>query len=394
MAEIWGAVIAGAAALGGGYMASQGAKKAAGKAAEGSDAAIGEQRRQFDTIRADTADYRAIGSQALNSLGSIYGYKPASSYFPPSLPIGATPYQGQPIRDDGFFNTGGGAALNPWTVTSQLGDAGKILDPLGGMFGNLFGNKHGDEKRNLKAFLAENQVYDLGNGKLALADGTQFPESKLQEIAGHWYGATYAPDGNQEQWQQSYNKLISPYKPAQGANVGQAGTGLTSEGVPQGFPGGSGSQNSLAAPDYSAFFQSPDYNFRRTEGQRDIGNSFAARGGAFSGNALRALTEFNSNLAAGEFGNYFNRQAALAGIGQTATNTSANAGMQTAANVGNALMNSGNARASGVAGQYNALGAGLSGAGQAFGYWNANRGMSPNSYGNQMWRYGPPGSYA
>src|SRR6188768_3809462 len=65
--------------------------------------------------------------------------------------------------------------------------------------------------------------------------------------------------------------------------------------------------------DPQANFQaSPGYNFVRNEGQRDIGNSFAARGGAQSGNALKALAEFNSGLASGEFGNWFNRRMNLA----------------------------------------------------------------------------------
>lgn len=100
----------------------------------------------------------------------------------------------------------------------------------------------------------------------------------------------------------------------------------------------------------SRFFASPDYQFRLSEGQRNVGNSWAAKGGAFSGNALKALNEFNSNLAAGEYGNYFNRLTTLAGLGSAATNNVANA----ATNNTNALMQTtqaaGDARASGVLG--------------------------------------------
>jgi hypothetical protein len=365
----WAVVIAGVAAAGGGYMASQGAKKAAGTAAASGDAAIAEQRRQFNTLLGLTSDQRSIGNQALRTLGGVYGYRPEAATGVNSLAYaGATPYGAPQIVDDGFFNTGGGAVFNPWTVTSQLGSAGKILDPAGGIFGNLFGNKHGDEKRNLNAFMAENKVYDLGEGMLGLADGTIFPQSKLQEIAGHWYGATYAPDGNQEGWQQSYNNLIAPYRPktpAQGANVGQAGNGLTSDGVQQGFPGPvtvdqegnvlGGAPGSPGAPNYRSFFASPDYQFRLNEGLDAVQNSAAARGGLYSGNALRGINEYGQGLAAGEFGNWFNRQAALAGIGQTATTQAAQGAMATGANVGNLLVGQGNARASGIIDQSNAL---------------------------------------
>lgn len=141
------------------------------------------------------------------------------------------------------------------------------------------------------------------------------------------------------------------------------------------------------APDMSGFFASPDYNFRRTEGMRGIENSFAARGGAQSGNALRALTEFNSNLAAGEFGNYFNRLAGLAGVGQTATNQTASYGAQAAQGAAQNHLYAGNARASGIAGQYNALGQGLSDLAGIYGYYNRDRvpaGYGGTGYGGAM----------
>lgn len=116
----------------------------------------------------------------------------------------------------------------------------------------------------------------------------------------------------------------------------------------------------------TAFQASPDYAFRRSEGERGIGGSFAARGGAFSGNALKALSEYNSNLASGEFGNWWNRQAGVAGVGQNSASqagqqgiNSANAlgqfGANAAGNIGNSLMAAGDARASGVMGQANSL---------------------------------------
>lgn len=111
--------------------------------------------------------------------------------------------------------------------------------------------------------------------------------------------------------------------------------------------------------DLSEFQASPGYEFVRSEGQRDIGNSFAARGGAASGNALRALAQYNQGLASNEFGNWWNRQAGLAGVGQAATQSTANAGANAAANIGNNLIGAGNARASGVMGVNNAIQNGL-----------------------------------
>jgi hypothetical protein len=107
--------------------------------------------------------------------------------------------------------------------------------------------------------------------------------------------------------------------------------------------------------DPNGFQASPDYAFRRSEGLRDIGNYFGARGGAFSGNALKALTEFNSGLASGEYGNWFNRQSNLAGLGQATGQSLGQLGASSAANVGNAGMAGANARASGIAGVNNAV---------------------------------------
>ena len=149
--------------------------------------------------------------------------------------------------------------------------------------------------------------------------------------------------------------------------------------------------NALANPQGS-FQASPGYQFRLSEGQRDIGNSFAARGGAFSGNALKALTNYNQNMASNEYGNWWNQQSGLAGLGQTAVQGVSQAGQQTAANVGNALMQAGNARASGIRGAGDAL-SGLATDMGAMGYgWNGlkanyiNPSSSyPGQYGNWGW---------
>lgn len=113
--------------------------------------------------------------------------------------------------------------------------------------------------------------------------------------------------------------------------------------------------------DMTNFFASPDYNFRREEGMRGLERTAAARGGAFSGNALRALGERNSNLASGEFGDWWDRQAGLAGFGQSATNATAMAGQNKANNVSNNMIGAGDARASGIAGQANAWSGAISG---------------------------------
>jgi len=111
--------------------------------------------------------------------------------------------------------------------------------------------------------------------------------------------------------------------------------------------------------DSSDFFTSPGFEFVRDEGLRDIENRFSASGGTLSGNALRRLTEFNSGLASQEFNNFVNRDLAIAGLGQTATNTGVQAGTQISGNISNALVQGGDARASGVSGVNDAIQGGI-----------------------------------
>ena len=133
-------------------------------------------------------------------------------------------------------------------------------------------------------------------------------------------------------------------------------------------------------PNMSAFFTSPDYTFRRDEGTRGIERSAAARGGAFSGNALRALNEFNSNLASSEYGNFFNRLASIAGIGQTSTNQTAAYGADHANTASRNALYAGESRASGIIGQSNAIADGVNGIAGAVGYFNNSRRV-PQGYG-------------
>jgi hypothetical protein len=132
--------------------------------------------------------------------------------------------------------------------------------------------------------------------------------------------------------------------------------------------------------DPAAFTADPGYQFTRSEGLRGIDQSAAARGGALSGNALKALNEYNANLADQTYGNWWNRQAGLAGVGQSAAQNLGALGQQSAANIGNALMAGGNARASGYANAANAIGGLSSMLANNYMYFN-----QPQTSGGSMW---------
>jgi len=141
----------------------------------------------------------------------------------------------------------------------------------------------------------------------------------------------------------------------------------------------------------SDFTADPGYGFRFSEGQKAIERQAAARGGLFSGSALKAATRFGQEMGSQEFGNaynraltnyntgvasenqLYNRQAALAGIGQTATNLVGQAGQNYATNAGNLMTGAAAAQAAGQVGASNAL---IGGVGQ---YLNYSQNQAQNS---------------
>jgi len=130
----------------------------------------------------------------------------------------------------------------------------------------------------------------------------------------------------------------------------------------------------FGAGDYQA---DPGYAFRLSEGQKALDRQAAARGGLISGGALKAAQRFGQEMGSQEFGNaynraltgynadvarenqLYNRQAALAGIGQTATNLVGQAGQNYATGAGNLMTGAGAAQAAGQVGAANALTGGL-----------------------------------
>lgn len=116
-------------------------------------------------------------------------------------------------------------------------------------------------------------------------------------------------------------------------------------------------QNPLAS-----FEASPDYNFRMSEGMKGVNQNRATAGLLKSGSALRGISDYAQNTAAGEFGDWWNRQSGLAGLGQTANSANQQAGSQYANNSQNALMQNAGVQGSSYMNQANAWAQGLGGA--------------------------------
>jgi hypothetical protein len=69
----------------------------------------------------------------------------------------------------------------------------------------------------------------------------------------------------------------------------------------------------------AAMTSDPSYQFRFQQGQQALENSAAARGGALSGNALRAIADYGQQAASQEYGAEYARRMAELGLGQEAT---------------------------------------------------------------------------
>jgi|SRR5882724_479468 len=102
-----------------------------------------------------------------------------------------------------------------------------------------------------------------------------------------------------------------------------------------------GSLTSGGAPDMSGFFQSPDYQFNLDQGQQAIDRSAAARGGLLSGAAVKSGQRFASGLASQQFGDFYNRLAGQAGIGQTGVQATTAAGTNAANQISGAYQQNG-----------------------------------------------------
>lgn len=122
--------------------------------------------------------------------------------------------------------------------------------------------------------------------------------------------------------------------------------------------------NQLVPATATPFRTDPGYAFRYNEGMRAVMNNAAARGNLNSGAATRALLRYGQGMGDQMYGDWWNRNANLAGLGQTATTSTGQMGANAAANAGQNIAAAGQSRAQGLTGGLNALlqgGAGLLG---------------------------------
>jgi hypothetical protein len=153
-----------------------------------------------------------------------------------------------------------------------------------------------------------------------------------------------------------------------------AGTGKTTPG-------------DLSAYDKYDWKTDPGYQFRLDEGMKALERSAASRGILNSGGTLRGATRYAQEYASGEYQRVFDRISMIAGRGQSSASQGAQTVVNTGTNVGNALMNAGDARASGYIAQGNAWSNAINQGAALYGYFDSKRNPSVsaiphNPYGN------------
>src|SRR5882762_6837743 len=139
-------------------------------------------------------------------------------------------------------------------------------------------------------------------------------------------------------------------------------------------------------PDYSSFYNSPDYAFAQQQGEQGIERGANARGMNLSGGTLRDLSSFNSGLATQQYGNYYNRLMGLSQMGQNAATGLGNLAVGQATNatsaasgIGNTMQGIGQSQASGIVGGANAV-TGAIGSGVQNSLLANYLGKSPSAY--------------
>lgn len=143
---------------------------------------------------------------------------------------------------------------------------------------------------------------------------------------------------------------LAPYR-----DIGNNALGTISGLYGYGTNGSAGT----GTPDYSAFTNSPDYNFAYQQGLKALDNSAASKGLLLSGGQVKDAQTFGQGLASQQYGNYFNRLMGLATMGQGAATASMQGAQNTASSLSNLYQQQGQATASGYVGSANALSGGL-----------------------------------
>lgn len=130
---------------------------------------------------------------------------------------------------------------------------------------------------------------------------------------------------------------------------------------------------------FTGFQADPGYQFRLDQGQTALERMAAARGLRMGSATLKAANDYGQGMASQEYGNWYNRLAGLAGVGQQATGQQIAAGQNYANQVGQNYLAAGDAKASGYTGFNDAFQGGIN---NYFGYQGYQDAFKTNASGS------------
>lgn len=390
----WYALAAALASAGAGIYASNEASKAA---QGGNKDAVQAQRDALATALRLAEPTRGLQYQAMGDLSSLYGYDMA-----PYTPLS------QLISTAGGGGSYGGPAQQELYAKEikRLLQSGMTPEQIMGV-GNLTGDMNNQRARRLERFIKQQYVNKNDLAALAQQYGVTLTGKKKKDkkaVTGaimnafyqdslgtppsgtDWYpGMPSMPPSNTAPsnttpvpGMNTMSGKLSPMDEVDrlgGASSPTGGTaqryayvdsmvptsGTVAGGSVPSVPGGEN-----VAGNFSRFFVSPDYQFRLQEGNKALDAYGSTRGQSLSGNRIRAGVDYSSNLAAGEYGNYYNRLMALVTGTQPVTTNSSNQVVMTGGNLSQLAQDSGLARASGIMGGANTAMNGINNALQAY----------------------------
>jgi hypothetical protein len=147
------------------------------------------------------------------------------------------------------------------------------------------------------------QINALTGGGQQAIDALNSQYGNAQNYLGQGYGQSLG--SIKQGTQQAIDALYGSQQGyRQGLNEGLAGAlGEISSGL---------NESQLAGLYSSEYTPSADYEFRRQQGEQSLNRLAAARGGRHGGAQLKALSDFNQNLASQDYSDWSNRQQNVA----------------------------------------------------------------------------------
>lgn len=105
--------------------------------------------------------------------------------------------------------------------------------------------------------------------------------------------------------------------------------------------GALGTLQQLNAGNFDAYKESPDYQFRYDQGLQGLSRMAAARGNYRGGATDKDIIDYNQGMASQGYGDFYNRIASMANIGQTQSQSLAGLGQNYASSIGTLAVGAG-----------------------------------------------------